>query len=143
LKEKSKTGKYKVEMKCIGNMVKEDILRKKLEQCNRNMSTVIDQITATLLDQNIINTLFVYISFLIYLRNNMYFILLTTRMIESDKLKKEEKSAEINLQDYCTNTDCLASKAKFLVCMNLGFYDISFNLEKYFFKIKKGKNINA
>ncbi|ETO34595.1 hypothetical protein RFI_02495, partial [Reticulomyxa filosa] len=56
---------------------------------------------------------------------------------DSDKLKKEEEKAEIgetkpgiNLQGYCTNIDCLASKAKLPVWMNIGFSDISFNSEK-------------
>ncbi|ETO35276.1 hypothetical protein RFI_01787, partial [Reticulomyxa filosa] len=56
---------------------------------------------------------------------------------ESDKLKKEEERAEIgetkpgiNLQGYCTNTDCLASKAKLRVWVNIGFSEISFNSDK-------------
>ncbi|ETO33521.1 hypothetical protein RFI_03583 [Reticulomyxa filosa] len=76
----------------------------------------------------------------------MHFILLTVgnkketnnkNEVESDKLKKEDERAEIgetkpgiNLQGYCTNTDCLASKANLPVWVNLGFGDISFNSEK-------------
>ncbi|ETN99464.1 hypothetical protein RFI_38012, partial [Reticulomyxa filosa] len=56
MQDGSKTGNYEAEMKALvklyGDVVKEDILRKKLEQSNGNVSVVIDQITTTLLNQN-------------------------------------------------------------------------------------------
>ncbi|ETO33520.1 hypothetical protein RFI_03582 [Reticulomyxa filosa] len=60
MQDEPKTEKYEAEVKALvklyGDMIQEDILRKKLEQSNGNVSAVIDQITATLLNQNVIYT---------------------------------------------------------------------------------------
>ncbi|ETO21880.1 hypothetical protein RFI_15323 [Reticulomyxa filosa] len=136
--DESKIKKYEAEMsvliKLYGDVIKEDILRKKLEQSNGNVSAVIDQITATLLDQNVICTTkiqYIQILLLHYKAKNRLLskVQLMKKKTEqvrnnndgvkSNKLKKEEEKAEIgetktgiNLQGYCTNVDCLASKAK-------------------------------
>ncbi|ETO05269.1 NB-ARC domain-containing protein [Reticulomyxa filosa] len=165
MQDESKTKKYEAEMstlmKLYGDVIKEDILRKKLEQSNGNVSVVIDQITVTLLNQNTtvqdsieesktdqvrLLTFFFFLSnpLLIYLHNNVHFIKTNNNdgvnaklEQEPEKLKKEDEKAEIgetkpgiNLQGYCINTDCLASKATLPVWVNLGFGDISFNSEK-------------
>ncbi|ETO02729.1 hypothetical protein RFI_34684, partial [Reticulomyxa filosa] len=57
MQEESKTEKYETEIKALiklyGDVIKEDALRKKLEESNGNISVVIEQITATLLNQNV------------------------------------------------------------------------------------------
>ncbi|ETO14568.1 NB-ARC domain-containing protein [Reticulomyxa filosa] len=56
---------------------------------------------------------------------------------KSEQLKKEDEKADIgetkpgiNLQGFCTNTDCLAAKARLAVWVNMGFGNISFNSEQ-------------
>ncbi|ETO25690.1 hypothetical protein RFI_11448 [Reticulomyxa filosa] len=57
MQDKPKTEKYEAEMKALvklyGDVIKEDVLRKNLEQNNGNVSEVIDQMTAILLNQSV------------------------------------------------------------------------------------------
>ncbi|ETO35315.1 hypothetical protein RFI_01748, partial [Reticulomyxa filosa] len=119
MQDESKTVKYEAEMKALiklyGDVVKEDALKKKLEQSNGNVSVVIEQITASLLNQNTA----------VQVTEEK-----KTEQKEEEKVEIGETKPGINLQGYCTNIDCLASKAKLPVWVNIGFSDISFDSEK-------------
>ncbi|ETO06869.1 hypothetical protein RFI_30524, partial [Reticulomyxa filosa] len=139
-------GKVKALIKLYGDVAKEDVLKKKLEQSNGNVLNVVDQMTVTLNQNTAVQHSIeeikteqvktIDILFLTYKTNDDAGV--NSGLVqEPDKLKKEEEKAEIgeikpgiNLQGYCTNIDCLASKAKLLVWINIGFCDISFNSEK-------------
>ncbi|ETO10930.1 NB-ARC domain-containing protein [Reticulomyxa filosa] len=123
-----KTAKYEAKMKTLirlyGDVIKEEELRKQLVQNDGNMSVVIEQITNSLMNRNVAEQ--------IEHKN-------TAMEVEqkSEELQKEDEKAEIghidpgiNLQGYCTNQDCLASKAKFPVWVSLGFVNISFHADK-------------
>ncbi|ETO33876.1 hypothetical protein RFI_03221 [Reticulomyxa filosa] len=154
MQNESKTGKYEAEMKALiklyGDVVKEDMLRTQLEQSNGNVSAVTDQITTTLLNkkitvqdsieekntQQVKNIDFVFPFFFHIVINNKDELNAELEQV-SDTLKKEEEKVEIgetkpgiNLQGYCINIDCLASKAKLPVWVNLEFNNISFNSDK-------------
>ncbi|ETO01499.1 hypothetical protein RFI_35940 [Reticulomyxa filosa] len=169
MQDEPKTGKNETEIKTLiklyGDVVKEETLQKKLEQSDGNVSAAIEQITVSLLDQNVIYTFAkkkkknkkktIQISLLYIAKQNNNRLLFKVQLkrkklnklrllvtnnndgVEPDKLKKEEEKVEIgetkpgiNLQGYCTNIDCLASKAKLPVWVNIGFSDISFDSEK-------------
>ncbi|ETN99573.1 hypothetical protein RFI_37897, partial [Reticulomyxa filosa] len=113
--------KYAMEMKALirlcGNIIEEDELKKQLEQSNGNVSQVVEKIISKLMNQNIKES----------------------KEIEytSDKFKREKEKVEvgeikpgINLQGYCINEKCLASKAKLPIWINIGFKNISFISDK-------------
>ncbi|ETO34415.1 WD-40 repeat protein [Reticulomyxa filosa] len=125
--------KYEMEMKALirlyGDMVKEEELKKKLEESNGNVSIVIEQMTATLMRQDS-NT-----QDLIAQQSEHKDVNAEAEQ-RAEKLKKEDEKVEIgttkpgiNLQGYCTNIDCLAAKAKLPVWVNLGFGAISFHAD--------------
>ncbi|ETO34286.1 hypothetical protein RFI_02807, partial [Reticulomyxa filosa] len=122
------SGRYETEMKALiklyGDIMKEEELKKYLEQSNGNISIVIEQITTTLLDQKT--------DIIEEIKNEQL-----KENKNGDTLKKEEEKVEIgetksgiNLQGYCTNMDCLVAKAKLPVWVNIGFDDISFKPDK-------------
>ncbi|ETO15385.1 WD-40 repeat-containing protein [Reticulomyxa filosa] len=134
MQSKSETPKYEAEIKALvrlyGTTIKEEELRKQLEQNNGNVEIVIEQITTTLMKQN------ADIEETVAGQDKQKDTAIEIEQ-KTEKLKKEDEKIEIgetkpgiNLQGYCINQDCLASKAKIPVWVNLGFVNISFQSDK-------------
>ncbi|ETO21379.1 hypothetical protein RFI_15826 [Reticulomyxa filosa] len=182
MQNRSEQGKHAKEMnvlmKLCGDVIKEEELKKQLEESNGNVFVVIERFIIKLMDQNIevqssfldtntdrsehkttqviCDNNFSFFFFSLHKTISTYNILFAKKKkklpenerslqkeasieIEqtSEKLKKEDERAEIgetrpgiNLQGYCTHTDCLASKANLPVWVNIGFGDISFVSDK-------------
>ncbi|ETO33563.1 hypothetical protein RFI_03538, partial [Reticulomyxa filosa] len=155
MQSESEQEKYTIEMKALirlcSDVMEEEELKKQLEETNGNVSMVIEKMVSTLLNQNAIsatqdsdlqkkseqtkhtNEKVVFFFFFTQTKDNEAIKSNEGDEIKSNKLKKEEEKVEIgeiksgiNLQGYCVNEDCLASKAKLPVWVNIGFGDISF-----------------
>ncbi|ETO14888.1 hypothetical protein RFI_22480, partial [Reticulomyxa filosa] len=160
MQSEPESGKYETEMKVLiklyDDVMKEEELKKYLDQNNGNVSAAIEQITTILLNQKVIALLYkktqIHLD-IIFLHGQKINRLLTKTQSKRKKLNKlrlslfdflfltfyfdiyekveiGETKPGINLQGYCTNMDCLAAKAKLPVWLNLGFCDISFNSDK-------------
>ncbi|ETO15968.1 mycorrhiza-induced NACHT/WD-repeat protein, partial [Reticulomyxa filosa] len=114
--------KYKKETKILrklfGDLVQKEELQQKMEHYNGDIESVIKEI----IQQSIENE-----------KQKDAENESTLRRINSSGLQKEMEKAEIgetrpgiNLQGYCTNETCLASKGKLPVWINVGFGNISF-----------------
>ncbi|ETO08830.1 hypothetical protein RFI_28556 [Reticulomyxa filosa] len=118
IQNKIEQDKYKKEMEALirlfGDKIEdENELKKEMEQNNGNVTLVIEKMVSNLLRQNEMEEIK-------HVEEN------------ADKLKKDvntgytgEYGPGINLQGYCTNETCLASKGKLLVWINEEFKDIS------------------
>ncbi|ETO30901.1 hypothetical protein RFI_06221 [Reticulomyxa filosa] len=151
--QKLEQGRYATEMKALLKLCTdiidkkgEEEVKKKLEENNGNIGLAVEKMIATLLNSN----------------SEIQDEDPKTKKIEepiedkineqktedekieekpSDKIEKKEEEIEeigetkpgINLQGYCVNKDCLASKAKLLVWVNIGFDAITFIPDKTFY----------
>ncbi|ETO02844.1 hypothetical protein RFI_34569, partial [Reticulomyxa filosa] len=117
----------KVLMTLFGDAIEESELKKHLEENNGNVALVIEKLTSKLIN----------------LDNKESEEKEKSKEVEkeSEKVKKEEENEKvgqiksgINLQGYCNNEKCLASKGKLLVWINLEFTEISLTPDKIKFE---------
>ncbi|ETO07309.1 hypothetical protein RFI_30082 [Reticulomyxa filosa] len=118
-------------MVICSNITDENELRSKLEEFNGNIAYVTNEAEEEIKSQNEIEQvsqqLFLIRILLYYKKKKVKEIkdeetVAAKKEINENQIEKEEEKAEVgqtkpgvNLQGYCTNEDCLAAKAKFLV----------------------------
>ncbi|ETO14549.1 G-protein beta WD-40 repeats containing protein [Reticulomyxa filosa] len=125
--QKKYAKEIKVLMRLCGDIIEESEVQKQLEESNGNVSLVLEKILSELLNQNVKQE---------------------KEIIEEvEILRKEEESEKvgeikpgINLQGYCDNEKCLASKGRLLVWINVGFTEIAFVADKVRFECPDCRN---
>ncbi|ETO15122.1 hypothetical protein RFI_22241, partial [Reticulomyxa filosa] len=126
--EPNKNAKeLKALMTLFDDAIDESELKKRLEENNGNVVLVIEQLTTKLMHQEIKES-----------EEKEH-----SKEIEkkTEKVKKDEDNENvgeikpgINLQGYCNNEKCLASKGRLLVWISFGFIEISLTPDKTVFE---------
>ncbi|ETN97362.1 hypothetical protein RFI_40169 [Reticulomyxa filosa] len=127
MQHKAGQSKYTKEIKALmvlfGDAIDERELKEHLEENNGNVALVIEKLTSKLMN--------------IDAKESEEKEKSKEMEKKSEKVKKEEEHEKvgeikpgINLQGYCNNEKCLASKGKLLVWVNLEFIEISFIPDK-------------
>ncbi|ETO02731.1 hypothetical protein RFI_34682 [Reticulomyxa filosa] len=145
------TKEIKALMTLFSDAIDENELKKRLEENNGNVVLVIEQLTSKLMRREV----YIFFTFLIQTSNYRDIVYVLPKRVKkrntakklkkkTEKVKKGEDNENvgeikpgINLQVYCNNKKCLASKGKLLVWISLEFIEISLTPDKIIFEFIK------
>ncbi|ETO29645.1 WD-40 repeat-containing protein [Reticulomyxa filosa] len=166
---KKYTKEVKTLVRLFGDLINKEELQQKIELYNGNIELVIKDLVQQSIEKEVQNKKQELLFFVLLFNLFIFFFNVLTK---KDKLEAERKSNEvkeesnddntsksvekeiekteigetepgINLQGYCTNEICLASKAKLPIWINIGFGDIAFISNKTSFSCPDCKKVTV
>ncbi|ETO31120.1 hypothetical protein RFI_06002, partial [Reticulomyxa filosa] len=140
-KDRKYVKEIRVLVSLFGNSINEEGLQQKIEYHNGNLELVIKDLVQQSIENEVITNLLPLFKQVQENAGNED----SSKSIQKEMEKTEigETKPGINLQGYCSNGTCLASKAKLPVWINIGFDNITFISDKASFSCPDCKKSTA